>query len=232
MGETIMKNIGTVLLAALAFGSLSLSASADTLTLKSTGNQTVNGNIAVYPYNFSINGSSTLTQLMCLDYNREITTNETWNVTKSGIPQDNSQTSVDYRALALILSAIQNNPLGISNADYQIAAWSIFDPQQVMSTGGYTATAALVRAAALRDASSTAHTPGFNYSNFSLYLPTGDTTGWTNGIPQRFLGATGDNPGMTPNLNMVPTPEPSALLLLGTGVLGVASLVRSRFVAI
>lgn len=69
---------------------------AETLTLESVGGQNAGG-YYVYPYNFSVNGSSTLDPMMCLDFNREVTVGETWQATEQGIPTDDSPTSQDYR---------------------------------------------------------------------------------------------------------------------------------------
>jgi len=91
----------------------------------------------VYPYNFSINGASQLTPLMCLNIDRTITFNEIWDVTVSGVPMDASQSSTNYRAAAWIYSQVGN----YSNADLQYAAWDIFDPTDVNGQTGFDATA-------------------------------------------------------------------------------------------
>lgn len=96
----------------------SLPSFADTLKLVSTSGGTVNGD-NVYPYNFSVNGSST-TDLMCLDYNRHITLGEQWNVELSSIPLDSSAVSANYRADAWIYSMLGK----YSDADVQYAVWS------------------------------------------------------------------------------------------------------------
>ncbi len=211
-----MKNFFRVLLVGL-FLLGSKSAMADTL-------QFVFSDQPGYPFQFKVNGSNTITNLMCLDMDRRVTYNEKWNVDITGIPLDNSLTSTQYRADALIFSQLGG---GYSNAELQYAAWSIFDMADVATTLSGTANAKTMstvltidQLAWQRAQDQVLIKSGF-FSAFSLYLPTTDTTGWTAGTPQRYIGAAA----------AAVTPEPGTIALMITGVLcmGCAVLYRRRF---
>lgn len=191
---------------------LSYTASADTLKFVSDGGVS-SGGVDIYPYNFQINGSSATTTLMCIDYNREISFGESWQVTTSSLPLDSSTLSKEFRADAWLFSQFGKGTY--SNSDIQFAAWSILDPTDVAKNSAFDATAQNLAAIALKDAvDPTLLSSGF-FSNFTLYQPTSNQTGWTNGIPQEFIGA-------------AQTPEPSSLLLMGSGLASFASVVRRR----
>ena len=201
----------------ICLGCFPLLAKAETLTIESATGASVDG-VDIYPYNFSIDGSTRLTELLCLNYNREVTLGETWNVSESSIPLDNSQSSIDYRALALIDYALNTGYGGYSTSDLQFADWGIFDPTGVVSNTGYTTEANSLKQLALTTATSSSLISEGFYRNFTLYSPTSDESGWTDGIPQEFIG----------NSAPSPVPEPSTLMLFGTGLIAISGAVRRK----
>src|ERR1700761_2183845 len=71
---------------------------ADTLTLQSVGAGNIgdNGQAYTFPYLFSVNGSITLSPLMCDDFSDEIWVGESWNVTTNSFAAIMGNTGATY----------------------------------------------------------------------------------------------------------------------------------------
>lgn len=188
---------------------------ADTLKLVSTGTETAGG-YYVYPYNFSVDGSKTTTSLMCMNFDREITLNEQWAVSIHGLSMDPTDvTAIKYRAEAYLFSELGGTT---DAAAIQFAAWEIFDGA-VTSNPAWKSSYMTLATTALAKAVDPALTNSNFFSQFQIYTPlTGspyDQT-WTAGKPQEFIG------------RVAPTPEPSSMMLLGTGLLASGFMLRRR----
>ena len=208
----------------LAFALLAcpLASRADSIQLISTTANSGSG-VAVYPYNFKVNGAASTISLACLNFDREVTIGEKWNVTIHGLDLGSSLNAIQYRADAILYSVF--GKYGLSNSDVQYAIWSIFDPSVKTNDNFTTTSQYLVTQSLAYAVNSDLINSGF-FNNFLLYTPTSDTTGWTAGKPQEFIG-TGSIAPVT-----AATPEPSSIVLMGTAMLcGVVVMMRRRITA-
>lgn len=208
---------------------------ADTLTLTGVGGANTDG-VYTYPYNFTVTGpggSNTNVALSCLNFNREISVGETWTVNAYNvlnIPSSKLQgfTQNQFRADALLYNQYAGaNGNATLTSEIQFAIWSIMDPSDIKSTnnsyngaGAFDATAQSLAAAALSNAGSASAS---NFANDEVFLPDlNNQSGWTNGVPQMFM--TDPPPSSV-------TPEPSSLMLLGTGLIGTVGVMRRKLKA-
>lgn len=188
-----------------AFGSRQARADSFTMTLTGVGGASA-GPYYIYPYDFTIQaGAKTYTDvaLMCISYDREIYFNETWTANEFTA----GSLGANYEEAAYLYSLAA---AGTGNAveDAQWAAWYLFDPSGVSVTApDGDSVIPLISAAALNYSA---------YANYDVYLPVAGSQPSSDGLPQIFIG-NGEPP-------FEPTPEPSAFILLATGLLGLASL--------
>lgn len=209
-----MKKLNAVLfffaiaLCALLFCPLKGYADTVTLTLVNVGGQS-SGPAYVYPYYFSINGSATLTPLMCLSYENEVYFGETWTATVVPV------TGTQYVEAGYIFSlAEQPGASATTIAEAQWANWELFDPNDSNLTNnlpaGYQGDINTILSNALAFAKADPNTNQF--SGYSILVPVDGSQPNSDGLPQTFFG---DPPGAAP--------EPSSYLLFGTGLLGLAA---------
>lgn len=161
-----------------------------------------------YPYYFSINGGSP-TALMCDSFTNHVTNGETWTASVTGLLQGKGLFGKDvlnYKAAGIIFLGVMNGTI-----DAKIGNWAVWN----LFTKGITSDSSVLAldAQALFQAK---HTPGKFFKGLVLYTPVGARPG---SGPQEFIGYSS---------KVIVTPEPGTLLLLSTGLLGIAGLVRKK----
>jgi len=166
-----------------------------------------------YPYYFSINGSSTLTPLLCDSFDNNIMRGETWQATVTpflaGVGLFGPTTSLDYRAAGLIFKSMLAGTLTSNQAQWAI--WGLFSSNARSQSYFTTIGAGLIDSSYLGLA---AYAPKSDFSGLFLYTPIAGTQSWGN-MPQEFIGYSA-------------VPEPASLTLFGTGLIGLAGAIRRK----
>jgi hypothetical protein len=210
--KNVKKTIA-LLVPVLCLATLSLSAKADTLELKGY-------NSSIGPYQLSLNGSSTNLNLFCLDDFRQIQIGESWGVTivngANYLNSNKHSSDFKYEEEAYIYSELgKSNGHGhtYTTTDVQQALWNVFDNNA--DTNSYAE-------ALLSAAHSFTYSTGF-LDDFNFYIPTGSNihNGVWGNLPQEMIGT-------APSVATAPAPEPSSLLLFGSGLVGLAGAVRRK----
>lgn len=197
------------LLILLSFGACDAHADSMTLTLESVGGQS-SGPDYVYPYNFSVNGSAGIIQLMCISFANEIAFGESWTATTAQIAGNSK-----FEEAAYIFSLASAPGAAASTiAEAQWANWELFDPNDPnllnnMPYGEQQNVNSLLNQAWTYVQE---NPDAAIYSDYAVYLPVAGSQS-TGGLPQDLIG---ERP--------VLTPEPSGVVLLGSGLLGLALL--------
>jgi hypothetical protein len=149
--------------------------------------------------------------MMCDSFNNHITAGENWNADVSGLLSGKGlfgKDIRDYKAAGIIFMGVVNGTI-----DAKVGNWAVWN----LFVKGITTDAAVLAldSNALFLAK---HAPANDFKGLVLYTAVGGSPGHG---PQEFIGYRG---------KPLATPEPGSLMLLSTGLIGIAGMLRRNLV--
>jgi hypothetical protein len=199
---------------------------ADTLTLITAGGETSGGEF-VYPYYLTDSGPGGITPMVamgCLNVDRDINFGESWqvygvNVSTVTLSETiDSESGLDILADAYLFNQFAGaNGNGYLISDIQWAIWSVMDPSAVAGNIAFTPNAQSLAATALSVAPILLS--GY-FANDNMFVPINGTQTAGYGEPQIL---------MTDPVPPTATPEPTSLILMGTGMLSAVAIMRRKY---
>jgi hypothetical protein len=191
-----------LLLLVVCFGGAA-SASADTVQLLKVGDEIPAIGFAG-PYQATLNGSSIT--MVCMSFDRNVALGQTWEVTVNELTAEGVANSLygdqDDALFRYQQIAFLTDQLALhpdASGDIQVAIWNIFNTDTPDTAGS----AAWLALAGSQDFT------GYDFSNFRILTPT-------------------DRSSAGPQENIVTVPEPTTMLLLGTGLAAIGAKFRKR----
>jgi hypothetical protein len=189
----------------VTLGLLVLPGMAATVNMQFTGLPTGNNywGVASYPYDLSVNGGAAK-WMMCIGYYEHIEGWETWQANVVSVGNlDRATHLLDYQAAFLFEMAVADHG---ANSNVNAAIWYLFEGAPSLTP----------EAQALVTLAQNQTFEQGEFSNVLLYQAIPGTESSNLGTAQDFLSS---------------TPEPGSLALFGSGLLGLATVLRRKFKA-
>ncbi len=194
---------------------------ADTVTLNLVNTLPNNsaGGVYVYPYNFSVNGSTTLTALLCDDYNHEVQLGESWTANVNTLAAaaagaGNFGATANYYKAGWLFEQLVSQAPYASPESINWAIWKILSPGITVPSSVMGASTTQGTVAWWLNQIPTTIDPNA-LGNIVVYTWNGNTNTIVNGPggpPQEYFG-TGSVPGGPTGT----VPEPASMILMLTG---------------